>query len=217
MNRVHVHAHRLAGLLAGLAGTLLALGAGAPAAFALPQPIPDPGGGPGSPAPAGAHPAVAPPSGVVLRFEGPSSPPRRSRTPRSRPTSTPPPPAAWPAGRSPSSRSRPRWPRPPSPSSRTGHSPHDAASARQRHDPGARHQPARPEHPPPRGLEPRPGPTAGVTPAKTSGFAPRTGRSARRQALRCNGCQPRRVGDLAAAAMDQAVGRIPPNGTTDNE
>jgi hypothetical protein len=74
MNRVHVHAHRLAGLLAGLAGTLLALGAGAPAAFALPQPIPDPGGGPGSPAPAGAHPAVAPPSGVVSRFEGPVQP-----------------------------------------------------------------------------------------------------------------------------------------------
>jgi hypothetical protein len=74
MNRVHVHAHRLAGLLAGLAGTLLALGAGAPAAFALPQPIPDPGGRPGSPAPAGAHPAVAPPSGVVSRFEGPVRP-----------------------------------------------------------------------------------------------------------------------------------------------
>ena len=195
MNRVHVHAHRLAGLLAGLAGTLLALGAGAPAAFALPQPIPDPrGAGPGR------RPQPAP----TLRWHrrpawshdsrAPSSPPRRSRTPRSRPTSTPPPPAAWPAGRSPSSRSRPRWPRPPSPSSWTGHSPHDAASARQRHDPGARHQPARPEHPPPRGLEPRPGPTAGVTPAKTSGFAPRTGRSARRQALRCNGCQPRRVG-----------------------
>jgi hypothetical protein len=71
MNRIHVHARRLAGLLAGLAGTLLALSAGAPAAFALPQSIPDPGGGPGSPVPAGAHAMVRLPSGVLSRLEGP--------------------------------------------------------------------------------------------------------------------------------------------------
>ena len=72
MNRIHVHARRLAGLLAALTGTLLALVAGAPAAFALPQPIPLPGGGPRSPAPAGAHPAAAPPGGVAFRLAGPA-------------------------------------------------------------------------------------------------------------------------------------------------
>jgi hypothetical protein len=71
MNRIHLHARRLAGLLAGLAGTLLGLSAGAPAAFALPQSIPDPGGGPGSPVPAGAHTVVRPPGGVLSRLEGP--------------------------------------------------------------------------------------------------------------------------------------------------
>jgi hypothetical protein len=72
MNRIHVHARRLAGLLAGLAGTLLALSAGAPAAFALPRPHPGPprpARGPGSPVPA--HAMVRLPGGVLSRLEGP--------------------------------------------------------------------------------------------------------------------------------------------------
>jgi hypothetical protein len=79
MNSIRCHARRLAGLLAGLAGILLALGAGAPAAFALPLRLPHPGGGPGAGAtsgesvPAGAHTTVQPP-GVVSRLEGPVQP-----------------------------------------------------------------------------------------------------------------------------------------------
>ena len=46
---------RLACILAGLAGTLLALSAVAPTAFARPQPIPDPGSGPGPLVPVHIH------------------------------------------------------------------------------------------------------------------------------------------------------------------
>jgi hypothetical protein len=70
MNRIRVHARRLAGLLAALAGTLLALSAGAPAAFAAPRVLPDPGGGPASPAGAG-PPIGVPPPGVISRLQGP--------------------------------------------------------------------------------------------------------------------------------------------------
>jgi hypothetical protein len=71
MNRIRVHARRLASVLAALAGTVLALSAGAPAAFAAPRVLPDPGGGPASPAGAGAHTLLAPQPGVGFRFGGP--------------------------------------------------------------------------------------------------------------------------------------------------
>jgi len=48
MNRIRCYVRRLAGLLAGQAGILLALSAGAPAAFAM-RPPPAGGGGRGSP------------------------------------------------------------------------------------------------------------------------------------------------------------------------
>jgi hypothetical protein len=62
---------RITGMLAGLAGALLAFTAAPPAAFATRLP---PAGGTGSqppPAPAGAHIGVVPPPGVASRLQGP--------------------------------------------------------------------------------------------------------------------------------------------------
>jgi hypothetical protein len=71
MNRIRIHARRLAGLLAGLAGTLLALSIGAPA-LALAAPLPrSPELAPGSSVPAGVHTTVRSPGGVLSRLEGP--------------------------------------------------------------------------------------------------------------------------------------------------
>jgi hypothetical protein len=85
MNRIRFHARRFAGLLAGLAGTLLALSAGAPAAFAMTPPPISEGGGAGSPVPARVHTWVGPPSGPLSRFQpGPvqlSRPPHHTSVP----------------------------------------------------------------------------------------------------------------------------------------